>query len=138
MKTSGIIYFVILLILIATVFVGCMPKVKNPIANLEQEIESVTFIFVDETEEQLRVLEKDEIPEFLNQLKSIPCYMITNDPPYNICDETIKLSFKDGSYMMINYMNTATYSEGEIDHDAYYLEKELFYDLWEKYVNDAN
>ena len=39
---------------------------------------------------------------------------------------------------MINYMNTATYSEGEIDHDAYYLEKELFYDLWEKYVNGAN
>ena len=140
MKKTYIIYLVILSVLIATALIvyGCMPKVENPIANLDQEIESVTFIFVGKTEEQLRVLEKDEIPEFLEELKAIPCRMITNDPPCNICDETIKLSFKDGSYMMINYMSQGTYKEGKVDWDAYYFEEELFDDLWKKYVNASN
>ena len=138
MKTKFKIISAILIILIVVHLVGCMPKVENPITVLDKEIESVAFVFVGETEETLRVLEKDEISEFIAQLKTIPCYMITNDPPNVIENETIKLSLADGSYIMINYMNTATYNEGKIDHDAYYFKEEQFYDLWKKYINGSN
>ena len=116
------------------ILIGCMPKVQNPIAKLEQEVVSVNFLKVNDTEELLLELEKEKIPDFLDQLKEIPCYMIMNDPPESTEGETVKLSFADGSYMLINYMNIAIHKDGEVDHDAYYFKKEHFFDLWDKYV----
>lgn len=74
-----------------------MPGVTNPVAELDQELESVVFLFVDldDAEEELLALEKDKIPEFIDQLNAIPCYMIMNDPPLDTSGETIKLSLAD-------------------------------------------
>lgn len=143
MRKIGIL-FILIIIMLST----CQKRTAFSLSQSEASVDKIEIIAVD----PLHIYSHDDTSTFqvqqtiapnlhitfLKKLYDVPCYRYRNDPIQGFDQNTIRVTYRDGSYELIGWC-TVYYETpaGDWKYPPYYFDKEAFVEFISNQKEDS-